>query len=69
MTLNEPMLSEDLLYMDVGIYSYIEIFIYIHIHTETECTIPIPLTKFSTGLRPVLIALVSLLVKCKVPFW
>lgn len=39
-TLNEPMLSEDLLYMDVGIYSYIDIYIYIHIHTETGCTIP-----------------------------
>lgn len=31
---------------------------------ETECTIPVTLTKFSTGLRPVLIALVLLLVKC-----
>lgn len=53
-------------------YIRIYIFIYTHIHGDRENALSIwTMTKFSAELRPVLIALVSLLVNCilKCLFW
>lgn len=57
-------------YIHIYIYIHTECTTYINTHKDREHTIYLNCVKFNAGLRPVLIALMLLLVKCflKVPF-